>query len=54
MKPTVRKVAIYEAYSNFESKHGYTKTIGLVHTANDLPQEFDAKVKSIFYASKPF
>ena len=53
MKPTVRKVAIFEAYSNFESKHAYTKTIGLVHKATDLPEEFDSKVKAIFKASKP-
>lgn len=54
MKPTVRKLAIYEAYSNFESNHAYTKTIGLVHRANDLPEEFDAKVKAIFRGNKPY
>lgn len=54
MKPTARKLAIYEAYSELESQHAYTETIGLVHRANDLPPEFDSNVKAIFSMNKPF
>lgn len=54
MKPTARKLAIYEAYSELESNHAYTEAIGLVHRANDLPPEFDSNVKAIFSINKPF
>lgn len=54
MKPTARKLALFEAYANLESNHGYTKTIGLANTATDLPVEIDTKVRGCFSLNRPF
>jgi hypothetical protein len=54
MKPTARRLALFEAYANFESNHSYTKTIGLANTATDLPQEIDTKVRGVFSINRAF
>jgi len=44
IKPTLKNLALYEAFAKLPSKDTYTKTIGLVSIQQQLPPEYDQKV----------
>ena len=48
----MKSLALYEKFGNTQSNNGYTKAIGLVSKAKELPEEYDKIVKTIFNSVK--
>ena len=55
MKPTLKNLAIYEAYGNSQKSNGeYTKTFGLAsrYISKELPVEFHRVLRAVFNKAK--
>ena len=52
MKNNVKNLALFEKFGNTNSNSAYTKAIGLVQKAKELPIEYDKIVKTIFNSVK--
>ena len=48
IKPDLRSLTLYESFIDTKSNGAYTKAIGLVPLATQLPAEYDKKVNFIF------
>lgn len=55
MKPTLKNLAIFEAYGNSQKSNGeYTKTFGLAnrYLSKELPMEFHRILRAVFNKAK--